>query len=117
MGGGLARAPPPLAVERRGGGGGRRCAAAPPGGGGAGQGEQLVTQRLAPWRVQRLEGAERRAVVGAEEIDVLLGGAEAEDRRAAVAGRGGGDAPEERVEVAFITPADGGPQAGRGGEV
>ena len=38
----------------------------------ASQGEQVVTQRLAPWWVQRFEGAERRAVVGAEEVDVFL---------------------------------------------
>src|SRR5439155_19669652 len=60
---------------------------------------------------------ERWTVVGAEEVDVFLGGAEAEDRRAAVAGHGGGDMTKERVEVVFIAPADGRLQAERGWEV
>src|SRR5206468_3177578 len=83
----------------------------------ASQGEQVVTQRLAPWWVQRFEGAERRAVVGAEEVDVFLGAAEAEDGRAAVAGHGGGDIRKERVEVALIAPADGRLKAGPGGQM
>src|SRR5262249_61567838 len=70
-----------------------------------------------PGWVQGLEGAERGAVVGPEELDVFLGATEAEDRRAAVARHGCGDLTKERVEVAFIAPADRRLQAGRGGKI
>src|SRR4051794_9822305 len=82
-----------------------------------GEGDQLAVQGVALLRGQGLKCAQRRAIIGAKEVDVLLGRAEAENGRAVIAGDGLGQIAEEHVLVIFIAPTDGRLQAGERGEI
>src|SRR5262249_8629402 len=83
----------------------------------ASDGDQVTVQGIALLRCQGLKRPQRRAVIRAKEADVFLGGAETEDRRAAVSGDGGGAVAEEGTLVGLVAPADRGLQAGGWGEV
>src|SRR5262245_25772597 len=81
------------------------------------EGDHVPVQGVALLRSQGLKRLQRRAIVRAKEADVFLGGAETEDRRAAVSGDGGSAVAEEGALVGLVAPADRGHQAGGWGKV
>src|SRR5580765_4526709 len=78
------------------------------------QRDHVVIQGRASLGGERIEGAQRRAVVGAEEIDVVLGRPVAEYRRPRIARHRRGAVAEEFALILSVAPTYRGLQAGSG---
>ncbi|CAI09825.1 hypothetical protein ebA6470 [Aromatoleum aromaticum EbN1] len=76
--------------------------------------QQVGVKLRLPVAVQRREGLVRRSVVGAEDLDPVGRGAEAEVERPARAADVGGVGAEQLDEIRFIAPPQRRAQAGRG---
>src|SRR5262245_30431357 len=70
--------------------------------------DHLLLQGFATGSRKRLKRFQRRAIVLAEEVDVVFGGGESENCCAHLVRHRADGASEERPEVSFVAPADGG---------